>query len=82
MFDNEIIETIVENTNKRLDVIIEKYKNIIENDKNNNYLLTVNKVTLFSREKPEIFYWSSDSETNNSSRVLRGKKCHFLPVNT
>ena len=24
---------------------------------NNNYLLTGNKVTLFSREKPEIFYY-------------------------
>ena len=26
MFDDEIIETIVENTNKKLDIIIEKYK--------------------------------------------------------
>ena len=37
-------------------------------------------MTLFSREKPEIFYLSSDSETNNSSRVLRGKNVTFYQL--
>ena len=46
----------------------------------NNCSLTGNKVTLFSREKPEIFYYSSDSETNNSSRVLRGKNVTFYQL--
>ena len=47
-------------------------------DQNYNYLLTGKKVRLFSRDKPEIFYCSSRSENNNSSRVCRGKK-NFLP---
>ena len=41
----------------------------------NNYLLTGNKVALFfHRDKLEIFYYPSDSEGNNSSRVCRGEK--------
>ena len=43
--------------------------------RDNNYLLTGNKVALFHRDKLEIFYYPSDSD---SSRVCRGEKRHFI----
>ena len=50
--------------------------------KKNNYLLTGKKVQLFSPRQTRGILLVERSETNNSPRVCRGEKRHFLPVNT
>ena len=47
----------------------------------NNYLLNGKKVKLFSRDKPDIFYCSSEARTIIVRGFVEGKNT-FLPVNT
>ena len=51
-------------------------------DRKNNYLLTGKKVQLFFPRQTRDILLPERSEGNNSSRVCRGKKALFLPVNT
>ena len=44
---------------------------------NNNYLLTGKKVKLFSRDKPEIFYCSSEARTIIVRGFVEGKTLFY-----